>query len=137
MSSSSPTDQQSEEAGLVIPNKPRRFWRALLALLLMLICALCAALYYWTWTDQGSRQLLSWVAGQQKLIKYQYVGGNLRDGVILQQIRVHTKAVDIVVDRGVVQIGWRAVVQRELHFRRASLQKFQIIKNTPPSNKPF
>ena len=56
------------------------------------------------------------------------------DIVVVVDIAV---VVDIVVDQGVVQIGWRAIVQRELHFRRASLQNFQIIKNTPPSNQPF
>lgn len=115
----------------------RRVLRALLLVVVFLACVLSALLYYWTWTNEGSRQLLSWVAGQQQLIKYTYAGGNLHDGVVLKRIRVHTKAVDIVIDQGVVQIGWRAIVQRELHFRRASLQHFQIIKNTPPSNKPF
>lgn len=121
---------------MVIP-RWRRVLRALLLVVVFLACVLSALLYYWTWTNEGSRQLLSWVAGQQQLIKYTYAGGNLHDGVVLKRIRVHTKAVDIVIDQGVVQIGWRAIVQRELHFRRASLQHFQIIKNTPPSNKPF
>lgn len=138
MSASLPTDQQPEEAvEFAQPARWRRVLRGLMVLLLLVACLLCALLYYWTWTNEGSRQLLSWVASQQHLIKYQYASGNLHDGVILRQIRVHTKPVDILIEQGVVQIGWRAIVQRELHFRRASLQQFQIIKNTPPSNKPF
>jgi len=122
------------------PNRPpsrRRWWHWLLWTVLAFILLLCSGLYYLAGTDEGSRRLLSWLGDQQQLIQYRYAGGNLREGVILDQIQVNLKTQRIEVDQAHVQIGWRAIAQRELHFRRASIQGLRLIRAVPSTDEPF
>lgn len=119
------------------PKRHRRGWWWLLWALLTLVVLLFGSLFYLAGTDQGTRRLLSWLGDQQQLIEYRYAGGNLREGIILDQIKVTLKTQRIEVDQAVLQIGWRAVVQRELHFRRASLQGLRLIRTVPPTDDPF
>lgn len=120
---------------------PRRRWGRvlwhLLWLLLGLLLTAVAVLYYWAGTNAGSQRMLSWIANQQQLIHYRYVGGNLRDGLQLDHITVKTKHIDVMVQHAVLKVGWRSVLQREVHFRQAELTGLAVIKKTPPSGKPF
>ncbi len=115
----------------------RRWWLWLLLLLMGLIVVIVALLYYWTGTNAGTQRILGWIAGQQKLVSYRYSGGNLRDGVILDNVKVSTKAVDVTVAHAVVHIGWRALLQREVHFSQASLHHLYVMQKNPPTGKPF
>lgn len=115
----------------------RRWWFWLLWVVLALLLAVAALLFYVAGTDEGSRRLLAWIGGQQTLIQYRYAGGNIRQGLILDQIQINLKTQRIEVDQAHVQIGWRAVVQRELHFRRASLHGLRLIRTVPSTDEPF
>lgn len=136
-----PPPPESEEQ---VPNQPpkppvrrRRGWWWVLWMLLALVVLLISSLFYVAGTDEGTRRLLSWIGGQQQLIQYRYAGGNLREGIILDQIQVTLKSQRIEVDQANLQIGWRAITQRELHFRRASLQGLRLIRTVPSTDEPF
>ncbi|MFZ3192049.1 MAG: hypothetical protein WA154_02445, partial [Moraxellaceae bacterium] len=133
----------SQPSPAQMPERPsgqpprRRWWAWLLCGLLALLLSVCAGLFYVAGTDEGSRRLLSWLGSQQTLIQYRYAGGNLRQGLILDQIQVNLKTQRIEVDQAHLQIGWRAIVQRELHFRRASLHGLRLIRTVPSTDEPF
>lgn len=117
--------------------KNRPFWRWLLAGLLGLLVLAILALYWASGNATASRALLDWVAQRQHWVTYRYQGGTLRHGLILQQIRFENAKVRVLADQAVVKLGWRALLSKELHFSRASVQHLQIIKKTPPSKEPF
>lgn len=119
------------------PPSPRRRWWWVLWLLLALVVGLLSGLFYLAGSDEGTRRLLSWLGSQQQLIQYRYAGGNLRDGIVLDQIQVTLDTQRIEVDQAHLQIGWRAITQRELHFRRASLQGVRLIRTVPSTDEPF
>ncbi|MEC7120610.1 MAG: hypothetical protein VXW65_12015, partial [Pseudomonadota bacterium] len=113
------------------------WWLWLLLALFTLLLLLLSTLLYVAGTDEGTRRLLSWMGGQQQLIQYRYASGNIRQGVVLDDIRVVLPKQRIEIDQASVQIGWRAIVQREIHLRRASLQGLRIIQTVPSEKKPF
>lgn len=120
------------------PQKPkRRWWRRIILWLLFLLIALVAAVGLMTMTDEGSRRLLGFITSSQNMIQYEYAGGNFQDGLELNNISVVLHDVDVHVKSAMLKIGWRAVVQKELHFRYASVTGIKIIKKTPPNDDPF
>lgn len=103
----------------------------------MLFIALFAAAAYLTNSNSGSRRLLEFLTHGQSIISYEYQDGNFFDGLTLNNIKVTLPAVDVHVKHAVLKIGWRGVVERQLHFRYASLTNLEVIKKTPPSDTPF
>lgn len=104
---------------------------------LVVIMVIVGGLFGMASNDAGSKKILDTIAGQQTLIKYHYVGGNFNRGLILKDISVDLKKVRIQVDQAVLVIGWRGLIQKQLHFRKASLHNFQILLKQPPNGKPF
>jgi translocation and assembly module TamB len=88
-------------------------------------------------TDKGSKFLLDRVLERQQIIHYEYEGGNLLSGIILKNILVTLKPVDVKIDRADVTLGWRAILKKEIHLNRADVRNLQIITKHPPSDKPF
>lgn len=119
------------------PSRKRLRWRWVWLFLLALLLSLVAVLGWMTSTEEGSKKLLALLTSRQTLITYTYNSGDLQKGVILTNIKVQTKSVDVLVRQARLKIGWRAIVQRELHFRYASLDDLRIVKKTPSSDKPF
>ena len=119
------------------PSRKRLRWRWVWLFLLVLLLGMVAGLGWMTSTEEGSKKLLALLTSRQTLISYTYNSGDLQKGVILTNIKVQTKSVDVLVRQARLKIGWRAIVQRELHFRYASLDDLRIVKKTPPSDKPF
>lgn len=119
-----------------LPKKHRRL-RWILLIVVAVLLALVAVVAYMTTTEQGSKKLLALLTSRQTLVTYTFKSGNLQKGVILTNIKVSTKAVDVLAQQAIVKIGWRALASRELHFRYASIDELKIIKKTPPSDKPF
>lgn len=117
--------------------KKRRHFRWILLFIVLLLTALVGVIGWMTSTEEGSKRLLALLTSRLSLVTYTYQSGDLQRGVTLTNIKVTTKAVDITAEKAMVKIGWRAVVNRELHFRYASVDNLKIIKKTPPSNKPF
>ncbi len=119
-----------------LPKKHRRR-RFILLIIVLLLAALVGVVGWMTTTEEGSKRLLALLTDRITMITYTYQGGDLQHGVILTNVKVGVEAVDVHVDKAILKIGWRALVNRELHFRYASLDNLRIIKKTPPSDEPF
>ena len=135
--SATATPAQSEPP---LPNptpKQRRVLRSIVLVLLMLLLLLISALVVMVSTNKGSQFLLDRVLSQQKMMEYQYGKGNLLSGITLNKLHIKLKKMEIKADSAEVELGWRALLTREVHLNRADLTNLQIINKGPPSNKPF
>ena len=119
------------------PKKQRHTIRTIVLVLLMTLVVLISSLLVMMSTDKGSRFLLDRVLQSQKMIRYEYESGNLLSGIILKNVLVQLKAVDVSLDRADVSLGWRAVFKKEIHLSHADVQNFKVINKKPPSGKPF
>lgn len=82
--------------------------------------------------------LLDRVLEAQKIIKYEYEGGNLLRGIILKNVLVQLTEVDVSLDRADVGLGWRSLLlEKEVHLSHADVRNLRIINKTPPSGKAF
>lgn len=129
-----PQDDGSEPEQL--PKKHRRF-RWILLFIVLLLTTIVGVVGWMTSTEEGSKRLLALLTSRLSLVTYIYQGGDLQRGVTLTNVKVTTKAVDVTAEKAMLKIGWRALINRELHFRYASIDNLKVIKKTPPSNKPF
>lgn len=120
------------------PKKKRRILRSFLLTILIILLLLASSLVIMMSTDRGSRFLLDRVLEAQKIIKYEYEGGNLLRGIILKNVLVQLKDVDVSLDRADVGLGWRSLLlEKEVHLSHADVRNLRIINKTPPSGKPF
>ena len=126
-----------EQPATPTPPKKRRILRNLMLTLLIVIVFLVAALGVMFTTDQGSKFLLNRVMERQHILSYEYEGGNLLQGIILKNVGVKLKDLDIKIDKADVSLGWRAILSKEIHLSRADVRNLQIISHSPPSNEPF
>ncbi|WP_296279404.1 translocation/assembly module TamB domain-containing protein [uncultured Acinetobacter sp.] len=130
-------EQQSNQLEPEQTPKKRNLLRNILLSVFLIIVLLVAALAVMFSTDKGSKFLLDRVAASQKIIHYQYEGGNLLQGIILKNIIVTLKPVDIKIDRANVSLGWRAIFDKEIHLSHADVNNLRIITKLPPSSEPF
>lgn len=128
--------EQQPNTPAPVPKKRRIVRSALLSLLFMVVL-LVSALAIMFSTDRGSKFLLDRVLERQQIIQYEYEGGNLLRGIILRNILVTLKSVDVKIDRADVMLGWRAVLNKEIHFTHADVRNLQITTKGPPSDGPF
>ncbi|WP_347461031.1 translocation/assembly module TamB domain-containing protein [Acinetobacter sp. ANC 7454] len=128
--------QDAEPENTPLPKK-RRILRSILLSVLFSIIFLLGALAVMFSTDRGSKFLLDQVLERQQIIHYEYEGGNLWRGIILRNVLVSLKPVDVKIDRADVTLGWRAIIKREIHLNRADVRNLQIITKNPPNDKPF
>ena len=77
--------EQQPETELPRPKK-RRIMRSVLFTLLIVLVLLVASFAVMFTTDKGSKFLLDRVLQSQKIIHYEYEGGNLLHGIILKNI---------------------------------------------------
>lgn len=115
----------------------RAWWRRIVLWMLFLFIVLVAVVGSMTMTNEGSRRLLGFITSSQNMIQYEYAGGNFQDGLELQNIVVTLKDTDVHVKSAMLKIGWRAVVQKELHFRYASATGVKVINKKPHTDDPF
>ena len=119
------------------PPKRRSLGRSILLWFVMLIVLIVAALVVMFSTDKGSKFLLDRALSTQKIIKYEYESGSLLHGIILNNVLVTLKTVDVKIDRADVSLGWRAILDKEVHLSHADVKNLRIINKSPPSNEPF
>ncbi|WOE42849.1 translocation/assembly module TamB domain-containing protein [Acinetobacter chinensis] len=119
------------------PPKKRNVLRSILLTLLFAVLTLVAALALMFSTDKGSKFLLDRVLQTQSIIKYEYEGGNLLKGIILKNVLVTLAPVDVKIDRADVTLGWRAILNKEIHLNHADINNVQVISKSPPSDEPF
>ncbi|WP_313738201.1 translocation/assembly module TamB domain-containing protein [Acinetobacter sp.] len=117
--------------------KKRRIIRSVLFTLLIVFVLLIASFAVMFSTDKGSKFLLDRVLERQHIIHYEYEGGNLLSGIILKNILVTLKPVDVKIDRADVTLGWRAILKKEIHLNSADVRNLQIITKNPSSDEPF
>lgn len=133
------TEQQPEQ--LPNPVKPRsrtaRIVRWVLFGVLGLLLLLIVALGMFASSDRGSKWLLEFVLDRQQMISYQYEDGNLIEGIILKNILVKVKDVEVKIDRADVHLGWRAIVKKEIHLMHADVDTVHVINHAPPTDKEF
>ncbi|MEN4981376.1 translocation/assembly module TamB domain-containing protein [Acinetobacter modestus] len=119
------------------PRSKRRIMRSVALILSIILLLLVSSLIVMISTDKGSRFLLDRVLQSQKMIRYEYEGGNLLRGIILKNVLVQLKAVDVSLDRADVSLGWRAILNKEIHLSHADVRNLKVINKKPPSGKPF
>ncbi|OUY07085.1 translocation/assembly module TamB domain-containing protein [Acinetobacter populi] len=122
------------------PQSKGKIWRIIRWIVLGLIgflLALIIALGLLASSDRGSHWLLDFVMNRQQMVHYQYEQGNLVRGLILKDILVKVKDVEVQIDRADVRLGWRALVKRELHFMTAKVGTVHVINHAPPNDDPF
>ncbi|MGR2824510.1 hypothetical protein FY048_03080 [Acinetobacter sp. 1124_18A] len=118
--------------------KKRRILRSFLLTILIIFLLLASSLVIMMSTDRGSRFLLDRVLEAQKIIKYEYEGGNLLRGIILKNVLVQLTDVEVSLDRADVGLGWRSLLlEKEVHLSHADVRNLRIINKTPPSGKAF
>lgn len=119
------------------PRPERRIVRSVALILSIILLLLVSSLIVMISTDKGSRFLLDRVLQSQKMIRYEYEGGNLLRGIILKNVLVQLKAVDVTLDRADVSLGWRAILNKEIHLSHADVRNLKVINKKSPSGKPF
>ena len=117
--------------------KKRRILRSVLLTLLIVLVLLVASFAVMFSTDKGSKFLLDRVLERQQIIHYEYEGGNLLQGIILKNVLVTLKPVDVKIDRADIKLGWRAILKKEIHLNRADVRNLQVISKNPSSDEPF
>lgn len=130
------TEQQQQPETFAAQPK-RRIWRTVALSFLGILLLLVVALAVMFSTDRGSQFLLDRVLQSQKMIRYEYEGGNFLNGLTLRKMDINISGIEVKVKRAKVVIGWRAILQKELHFSRADVQSLEIIDHKPPSNQAF
>lgn len=130
------TEQQQQPENLATQST-RHILRTVVLSFLGIILLLVVALAVMFSTDRGSQFLLDRVLQSQKIIKYEYEGGNFLKGLTLRKMDIKVNGIEIKVKRAKVIIGWRAIVEKELHFSHAEVESLEIIDQRPPGNQPF
>lgn len=128
--------EQQQETQIPRPKKSRIIRSVLLTLLIVLVLLIASFAVMFS-TDKGSRFLLDRVLERQQIIHYEYEGGNLLYGIILKNITVTLKPVDVKIDRADISLGWRAILSKEIHLNRADVRNLQIISKSPSTDEPF
>ncbi len=117
--------------------KQRHTLRNIIVSIFLIFLLLAAALVVMFSTNAGSKFLLDRVLERQQIIQYEYEGGNLWQGLILRNVWVNLTSVDVKIDRADVNLGWRAILDKQIHLSRADVQNLKIVTKTPPSDEPF
>ena len=121
-------------------------WRPLgilakvLMVLLLVLVTIIVGVYYAVGTPWGT-QLLIKALVKETGIRLKYGEGNLRDGLWVYDLTMPANPpksyVEVTVDRAYVKVGWRAVLNKEVHLREAKIHNMVINYKKPPNNQPF
>lgn len=128
--------QKDPQQPQAMPKKTTVLRGVLWGLLLIFAC-LFASIAVMVSTDKGSRFLLDRVLSQQSMIQYKYESGNIVQGIIIRDLVVKIKKIEIKTDRADVALGWRAILSKEIHLRRANITNLQVINHAPSNHEPF
>lgn len=117
--------------------KKGKLWKRLvlgIVLFVLLLIGACLAMFS---TDRGSKFLLDRVLASQTMMRYEYEGGSLLRGLVLRNIDINLDSLEVKIKRADVVLGWRAIVNKEVHLHHADIQDLEIINKKPPTNTPF
>lgn len=109
----------------------------LCAFVVLVVGLIVLGAYVFVGTPMGSQFVLQKIATQTG-IKLRYSKGNLREGVWVQDVVINEgESVEIFVDEGYIQMGWRALFARQVHLAKAQIGHVKVINHAPPTNEPF
>lgn len=122
-----------------IPKKPN--WIAyliyLVLTLIVVFILLLVLLFYAMGTQDGTKFLLEKIALETGT-QLKYSQGNLRDGVWVSDVKIaQGENIEIRINKAYVQLGWRAVLARQVHLANSQIDTLNIINKEPPSGEPF
>lgn len=106
---------------------------AILLLIVLCVGSIVAILS----TDKGTKFFFERMLSQQNKITYQYVGGNLWQGIDLNHFNLDLDTTQIKADEVNIHLGWRAILAKEAHFFQSDIKNLQIINSKPSDNEPF
>lgn len=122
---------------MVTQQKKSKLWKRIalgFLILLLLIVVAFAAMFA---TERGTKFLLDRVVSNQKMIHYDYQSGSFLRGLILNNIDIKLDGLEVKIKQADVVLGWRAILDKEVHLHQAHLKQLEVINNKPASDKPF
>jgi translocation and assembly module TamB len=119
------------------PQRKRGVLRNILWTVLLLLISLGVVLGYMFSTDRGSKFLLDRVLERQQIIRYEYEGGNLLKGIALKNVWVALESVDVKIQHANITLGWRAILNKEIHLSQADVSNLSIRLKGESSDEPF
>lgn len=134
------TEQNLEELTPQQPPKAKKTWRIvrwLIIFIISLILLLVVSLFALASSDRGSEWLLEFAMDRQKMVSYRYEKGNLLQGIIVKDIHVNVKDVEVKVAHADINLGWRAIVNKEIHLTHLEAGVVQVINHAPPKDEEF
>lgn len=109
-------------------------WSVRIFVVLMLLCVSILVILS---TEQGNKFFFERILNHQKTFTYQYMGGNIWQGVKLNHLRVDLGDVQITAEQAKIHLGWRAVLVQEFHLFRGNIQDLHIQNNKISDGSPF
>lgn len=119
------------------PKKKKRFWVNLFSIIVGLLALGFISILALIGSNSGTEWVLKKVAASQHLVTYHYVKGNFQNGVILDHVNVGLESTDITAKRVNVRIGWRSILQGQVHLIHTTIDDLVIDIKTLPTGKPF
>ena len=133
-------DPAKEEAGWLRHWYRQGLVTKIVMVLVVILIAILLGAYYAVGTPWGTRLLINAIV-QETGISLTYGKGNLRDGIWVYDVKIPDNPpknyVEVTVDKAYVKIGWRALINKQVHLREANINRMVITYKKPPSNKPF
>ena len=131
---------EAEQQPTLSEQAPKRHvLRSMMWILGLFVLSLVLVLGYMFSTDRGSKFLLDRVLEQQSMIHYKYQRGNLLSGIVLNDVLVSLASVDVEIAHAEVVLGWRAILNKEIHLNELNTENLIIrLKGQPsPEGTPF
>lgn len=137
----SPNSAQGSSPNARPPKRPQPSW--MIWLLRLIVAALVAvmilllALFYMAGTDQGTKFLVEKIALETGTT-LTYGEGNLRDGLWVSDVKIaQGENITVSINRAYIEMGWRAVLARQVHLVNADIDTVEVINKKPPTGEPF
>lgn len=122
---------------LVQPPKEPRFWVSVLSTVIGIFALLFISILALLGSNSGTKWVLEKVATQQHLLTFHYVKGNFQNGLILDDVKIGLESTEITAKRINARIGWRSILQGQVHLNHTTIDDLVIDMKTPPTGKPF
>lgn len=114
----------------------RLFYRLLVAIGVLLLVAF-VLLYLAMGTHKGSELVLQKIA-QEANMSFTYTQGTLLTGIHLSDVAIAQDGdVAILIDKAYVKMGFRALLAKQIHITKSTINTVRIINKKPPTGEPF
>ena len=123
----------------MIRTSARWLWRGcshLLTGLLVLLFLLWLLLVALASTPAGSRWLLERLLSLQSAVRADGVHGTLRDGLVIDRLRVQAKTFHILAEKVVLRVRWAGLLAGDLRIEELQAEHARIVYEHPPNTLP-